>query len=175
VSTNKNSPEGAEAKSGKGKAGKARTGQARSAARLASVQALYQMEITGDSAAKVQSEFETHRLGAEIEGDQYHDADVRLFRGLLAGVIDRQTEVDQLTNNALSDAWKLGKVDSILRAIFRAAASEMIIKENTPIKVIINEYVDIAKAFFPDQSEAKVANAVMDHMARAARPDQFTS
>lgn len=146
---------------------------ARSAARLAAVQALYQMEISGQPWRAVRREFEDHRLGAEIEGAQYHDADLSLFRDILEGVVARQSTIDQLTDRALVERWPLGRIDSTLRALFRAAGHELTARPDIPPKVSIGEYVDVAKAFFEDGKEAKFVNAVLDHMAREARPDAF--
>jgi N utilization substance protein B len=146
---------------------------ARSAARLAAVQALYQMEVGGADWQTVRREFEEHRLGAEIEGDQYREADVALFRDILKGVVARQAAIDQLTDRALVEKWPLGRVDATLRAIFRAAGYELTARDDIPPKVSIGEYVDVAKAFFEGGREAKFVNAVLDHMAREARPEAF--
>lgn len=146
---------------------------ARSAARLAAVQALYQMELTGDGEADVAREFENHRLGAEIEGAQYREADRDHFRKLLAGVVERQVEIDRLTDAALVERWPLGKIDPTLRAIFRCGGFELVGMSAVPPRVAISEYVDVAKAFFPEGQEARFVNAVLDHMARRARPDAF--
>ncbi|MDH3666000.1 MAG: transcription antitermination factor NusB [Paracoccaceae bacterium] len=148
---------------------------ARSAARLAAVQALYQMEISGAGWQAVQKEFEDHRLGAEIEGAQYRDADVELFRDILKGVVDHQSAIDRLTDRALVERWPLGRIDATLRAVFRAAGHELTARPDIPPKVSIGEYVDVAKAFFESGREAKFVNAVLDHMAREARPDAFQS
>ena len=147
---------------------------ARSAARLAAVQALYQMEIGGAGWQAVQREFEDHRLGAEIEGEQYREADVALFRDILKGVVARQSAIDKLTDRALVEKWPLGRIDATLRAIFRAAGHELTARPDIPPKVSIGEYVDVAKAFFSFGKEAKFVNAVLDHMAREARPEAFS-
>ncbi|MBY8977725.1 transcription antitermination factor NusB [Rhodobacteraceae bacterium NNCM2] len=144
---------------------------ARSAARLAAVQALYQMELTGADWREVRKEFENHRLGAEIEGAQYRDADLNLFRDLLAGVMAEQAAIDQMTARALVDRWPLGRVDPTMRAIFRAAGHELTARPDIPPKVTIGEYVDVTKAFFSQGKESQFVNAVLDHMAREARPD----
>ena len=144
---------------------------ARSAARLAAVQALYQMELGGADRQTVQREFEQHRIGAEIEGAQYREADIALFRDILKGVVARQAAIDQLTDRALVAKWPLGRIDATLRAIFRAAGHELTAREDIPPKVVIGEYVDVAKAFFENGREAKFVNAVLDHMAREARPE----
>lgn len=146
---------------------------ARSASRLAAVQALYQIELTGSDWRKVVREFDEHRLGAEIEGIQYRDADVKHFKKTVEGVVEDQANIDQLTDRALVQKWPLGRVDSILRAVFRAAGHEITAREDIPHRVIIGEYLDVAKAFFEDGKEAKFVNAVLDHMAREARPSAF--
>lgn len=144
---------------------------ARSAARLAAVQALYQMEISGIDWKTVRQEFESHRIGAEIEGAQYHDADIDLFRDILQGVVAHQTRIDRMTDRGLVETWPLGRIDATLRAVFRAAGHELTARPDIPAKVVIGEYVDVAKAFFADGREAKFVNAVLDHMAREARPE----
>ena len=146
--------------------------RARSAARLAAVQALYQMEMTGTDHAAVRREFETHRLGAEIEGAQYHEADRALFRDLLDGAVRGQVRIDHLTDRALVERWPLARVDPILRALFRAAGHELTGRRDIPPKVVIGEYVEVAKAFFGGK-EPGLVNAVLDHMAREARPDEM--
>jgi N utilization substance protein B len=147
---------------------------ARSAARLAVVQALYQMEIAGTAWQTVQREFEDHRLGAEIEGAQYREADISLFRDILEGVVSRQATIDQLTDRALVEKWPLGRIDATLRAVFRAAGYELIARSDIPPKVTIGEYVDVTKAFFASGREAKFTNAVLDHMAHEVRSEEMT-
>lgn len=146
---------------------------ARSAARLAAVQALYQIEITGSDWRAVVREFGEHRLGAEIEGMQFHEADPRHFKSTIEGVVTDQRNIDQLTDRAIVKKWPLGRVDPILRAVFRAAGGELTGRADIPHRVIIGEYVDVAKAFFADGKESKFVNAVLDHMAREARPEAF--
>ncbi len=145
----------------------------RSAARLAAVQALYQMEISGTDWQAVRREFEDLRLGAEIEGDQYREADIDLFRDLLKGVVARQAAIDQLTDRALVEKWPLGRIDATLRAVFRAAGYELMARPDIPPKVSIGEYVDVAKAFFSFGKEAKFVNAVLDHMAHEVRAEEM--
>ncbi|MEM6677014.1 MAG: transcription antitermination factor NusB [Pseudomonadota bacterium] len=146
----------------------------RSAARLAAVQALYQMEIAGVSVAEVREEFEMHRIGAEIEGATYHDADIAHFRDVLTGAVKGQASIDQMTDRALVEKWPLGRIDATLRALFRAAGHELAARPDIPPKVVIGEYVDVAKAFFSGK-EPGFVNAVLDHMAREARPDAFAA
>lgn len=146
------------------------THQARSAARLAAVQALYQLEVSGADWRAVRQEFESHRIGAEIEGAQYHEADIDLFRDILSGVVAEQGPIDKLTDRALVKRWPLGRIDPTLRAVFRAAGHELLARSDIPPKVTIGEYLDVAKAFFPEGKEASFVNGVLDHMAREARP-----
>ncbi|MEM7497301.1 MAG: transcription antitermination factor NusB [Pseudomonadota bacterium] len=142
---------------------------ARSAARLAAVQALYQMEIAGTPLHEVRQEFENHRLGAEIEGATYAEADIDHFRDVLAGAVKNQVRIDQMTDRALVNKWPLGRIDATLRALFRAAGHELVVRQDIPPKVVIGEYVDVAKAFFSGK-EPGLVNGVLDHMAREARP-----
>ncbi|MEO0360274.1 MAG: transcription antitermination factor NusB [Pseudomonadota bacterium] len=144
----------------------------KSAARLAAVQALYQMELSGQPIGKVREQFESTRLGAEIEGEKYREADVDLFRRILAGVVDGQAAIDQLTDRVLVDQWPLGRVDATLRALFRAAGAEFRAGAAPP-KVVISEYVDVARAFFPEGKEPGLVNAVLDAMGRDLRPEAF--
>jgi len=144
----------------------------RSAARLSAVQALYQMELTGGALKPTEDEFESRWIGAEIEGDQYREADRDHFRAVLRAAVDNQARIDQLTDAALVAKWPLQRVDPMLRAVFRAAGAEFVALR-TPPKVAIVEYVDVAKAFFDAGREAKFVNAVLDHVARAARPEAF--
>jgi N utilization substance protein B len=132
------------------------------------------MEVAEADWRTVQREFEDHRLGAEIEGAQYREADVELFRDILKGVVDRQAAIDQLTDRALVAKWPIARIDATLRAVFRAAGYELSARPDIPPKVSIGEYVDVAKAFFGDGKEAQFVNAVLDQMAREARPEGFT-
>jgi len=146
--------------------------QKKSAARLYAVQALFQMEHSSLSIDQVRNEFEDHRFGAVYEGDEMAEGNVDLFRDLLENAVEAQAAVDQMTDRALVEKWPLKRIDPTLRALFRAAGAELT-KINTPPKVVINEFVDVAKAFFPDGHEPKFVNAVLDHMAREARPEAF--
>lgn len=148
------------------------TKQMRSAARLYAVQALFQMEAGGQAADKVRAEFENHRFGAVYEGDEMSEGDATLFGDLLDNAVMWQGKVDQATDRALVAKWPIDRIDPVLRALFRAAGAELIMK-GTPPKVVITEYVDIAKAFFPEGREPKFVNAVLDHMARDMRPEAF--
>ncbi|NSX54017.1 transcription antitermination factor NusB [Parasulfitobacter algicola] len=144
----------------------------KSAARLYAVQALFQMEAIGQSVDGVISEFEDHRFGATYEGDEMAEGDIDTFRDLMENAVDNQATIDQMTDRALVAKWPIARIDPTLRALFRAAGAEMV-KTKTPPKVVITEFVDIARAFFPEGKEPKFVNAVLDHMAREARPDAF--
>ena len=146
--------------------------QMRSAARLYAVQALFQMEAAGQGADVVRREFLDHRFGATIDGDEMVDGDVDLFRQILEGAVNWQARIDQLTDRALVAKWPIDRIDPTLRALFRAAGAELI-EGAAPPKVVITEFVDVAKAFFPEGREAKFVNAVLDHMAREVRPEAF--
>ncbi|MGH1425651.1 MAG: transcription antitermination factor NusB [Pseudooceanicola sp.] len=144
----------------------------RSAARLYAVQALFQMEAAGQTVEKVITEFEDHRFGAVYEGDEMAEGDVALFRKLLKDAVNWQAKIDQLTDRALVAKWPIARIDPTLRALFRSAGAELY-EGAAPPKVVIVEYVDVAKAFFPDGKESKFVNAVLDHMAREAKPEAF--
>jgi len=146
--------------------------RARSAARLYAVQALFQMEASGQSVDSVQREFETHRFGAIYEGEEMAEGNVDLFRKLVDEAVNWQAKIDQMTDRALVATWPIDRIDPVLRALFRAAGAELI-GPDTPPKVVINEFVEIARAFFPEGREPKFVNAVLDHMARQAKPEAF--
>jgi N utilization substance protein B len=144
----------------------------RSAARLYAVQALFQMEAAGQTAEKVAREFETHRFGAIYDEDEMAEGDPDLFRRLVGEAVNWQARIDQMTDRALVAKWPIDRIDPVLRALFRAAGAELL-DPSTPPKVVITEFVDVARAFFPDGREPKFVNAVLDHMAREARPEVF--
>jgi len=146
--------------------------QARTNARLAAVQALYQMETSGAGVESVILEFRTHRLSGDIEGRLLHQADEDFFVELLRGVIRLQTKIDPEIERRLAKSWTLARLDSTARAILRAAAFELIHRAETPASVIINEYVEIAKAFFGDE-DPRFINAVLDAMAREIRAGEI--
>lgn len=148
---------------------KPKQGGPRSAARLAAVQALYQLERSDEPNAKlVIEEYIAHRLGAEIEGDQYVEADTTLFTDVTEGSWQRKEEWDALIAPSLNTEWSLDRLEAIIRAIFRAGAYELSARPDVPTKVIINEYLDIAHAFY-DRAETSFINGVLDKMARAIR------
>ena len=145
----------------------------RSAARLYAVQALFQMEAAGQGVDRVAREFESFRFGmVNDEGEELAEGDYDLFRRLLDDAVMWQAKIDQTTDRALVAAWPIERIDPVLRALFRAAGAEMV-NPATPIKVVINEFVEVARAFFPEGKETKFVNAVLDHMAREIRPEAF--
>lgn len=144
----------------------------KSAARLYTVQALFQMEHSGQTAEGVMQEFEDHRFGATYDEGEMQEGDIDTFRAILDRAVDEQAAIDQMTDRALVAKWPLGRIDPTLRALFRAATAELMIKD-TPPKVVITEFVDIAGAFFPDGKEPRFVNAVLDHIAHELLPEGF--
>ncbi len=148
------------------------TRRMRSAARLYAVQALFQMEAAGSTVDKTLVEFEDHRFGAVYEGDEMAEGDPALFRLLVNDAVERQALIDQMADRALVAKWPIARIDPTLRALFRAAGAELTAGD-TPPKVVITEFVDVARAFFPEGKEPQFVNGVLDHMAREARPEAF--
>jgi N utilization substance protein B len=146
--------------------------QMKSAARLYAVQALFQMEASGQTVQAICREFETHRFGATYDEGEFAEGNVDHFRALVENAVNWQAMIDQLTDRALVAKWPIDRIDPVLRALFRAAGAE-ITQMDTPPKVAITEYVDVAKAFFPEGKEPKFVNAVLDHMAHEAKPAAF--
>jgi len=142
----------------------------RGAARLAAVQALYQMEIGQRSMEDTLGEFSAHRLGKEIEGEQYLPADADFFGQIVKGVIANQLEIDPMIDAALTGDWPVTRIDATLRALLRAGAFELLHRRDIPAGVVINEYVDVARAFYDNDATALV-NGVLDAVA-ARRGDQ---
>ena len=148
------------------------TRQMKTASRLYAVQALFQMEVSGQTVEAVTREFEDHRFGATYEEGEMVEGDVDHFRKVVDDAVNHQAKIDQMTDRALAVAWPINRIDPTLRAIFRAAGAELA-EGAAPPKVVINEYVELAKAFFPEGREPKFVNAVIDHMAREAQPQAF--
>ena len=144
----------------------------RSAARLAAVQALYQMDVTGKGVNEALAEFETHWIGREVEGDQYKPAELAFFRDILGGVLADQVALDRAIDDTLAAGWPLARIESVMRAALRAGAYELKKRRDIPARVVISEYVDVAAAFF-DRDEAGVVNAVLDKIARRFRVEEF--
>lgn len=141
----------------------------RGAARLAAVQALYQMDVGRQSLEDTLAQFETYNLGREIEGEQYLPADADFFGQIVRGVIKSQLDIDPTIDNALTDGWPVGRIDATLRAILRAATFELLRRRDIPPNVVISEYVDVAKAFYEDDAP-KMVNGVLDTIAKSLAP-----
>ena len=143
--------------------------QARSAARLAAVQALYQQHMEGTALARLLNEFHQHRLGMEIDDEQYAAAEVDFFDDLVSGVGARREEIDETLAGKLAQGWTLTRLDKTMLQILRCGTYELIARPDVPVASAINEYVDVAKAFFDDR-EAKFVNGILDAVAKDARP-----
>jgi len=144
----------------------------RGAARLAAVQALYQMDIAGAGINDICAEFESHWLGNEVEGDTYLPAEAAFFRDVVSGVVRDQKKLDPLIDEALSKGWPLKRIEAILRAVLRAGAYELQHRKDVPGRVVVSEYVDVANAFV-DREETGMVNAVLDQIGRQFRGDEF--
>ena len=142
----------------------------RGAARLAAVQALYQMDVGRQSLEDTLAQFNAHHLGREIEGEQYLPADADFFRQIVTGVIRNQLDIDPTVDNALQKGWPVARIDATLRAILRAATFELLRRRDIPSGVVITEYVDIAKAFY-EEDAAGMVNGVLDAIARQTNRD----
>jgi len=146
-----------------------KVGGPRSAARLAAVQALYQLDMSDEPKAKmVVEEYVNHRLGQEIEGDQYVAADANLFSDVVLGAWERREEIDEKLKGCLSSDWPLDRLEKLIHAIFRAGGYELVARPDVPTAVIINEYVDVAHGFY-ERTEASFVNGVLDKFAKAVR------
>ncbi len=142
--------------------------RARTIARLAAVQALYQMELAGEGVETVIEEFSRHRFDGDIEGQMLAEADEDYFAQIVRGVVTGQAAIDGAVKARLASNWRLERLDATLRALLRCGAWELRDRPDTPREVVIDEYVELAKAFF-DEAEAKVVNAALDGVARDAR------
>jgi transcription antitermination protein NusB len=142
----------------------------RGAARLAAVQALYQMDVGRQTLEDTLSQFSAIHVGREIEGEEYLPADADFFRQIVTGVIKGQLQIDPAVDSALIDSWPMGRIDATLRAILRAATFELLKRKDIPSRVVITEYVDVAKAFYEDEAP-KMVNAVLDQVAKVAGRD----
>ncbi|HKW53477.1 MAG TPA: transcription antitermination factor NusB [Stellaceae bacterium] len=141
----------------------------RSVARLAAVQALYQIDLSGAPPAAVVAEFQKHRLGREQDGENYGEADTALFADIVNGVIARQADLDRTLSGALAADWPLERLETVLRAVLRAGAYELLARSDVPARVAISEYLDIAHAFFSGK-EPGLVNGVLDRIAHVLRP-----
>jgi N utilization substance protein B len=143
--------------------------QSRSAARLAAVQALYQHDMEGTAPARLITEFHHHRLGATIEGATYANAEQSFFDDLVSGTTDRLAEIDELIGDKLAEGWTLPRLDKPMKAILRVGAYELLARADVPVATVINEYLDVAEAFY-DQREKGFVNGLLDAIAKVARP-----
>tara|TARA_R110002051_G_scaffold251561_1_gene310977 strand:- start:2257 stop:2781 length:525 start_codon:yes stop_codon:yes gene_type:complete len=141
--------------------------RARTVARLAAVQALYQMELAGEGVDTVISEFSAHRFDTDIEGEALAEADEDYFAEIVRGVVGTQRDIDAAIKVRLASNWRMERLDSTLRALLRAGAWELRERRDVPREIVIDEYVELAKAFF-DDAEAKFVNAALDGVARDA-------
>ena len=144
----------------------------RSSARLGAVQALYQMDIAGTDFSEVLAQFGAARMGEIFEDGECGEADFAFLKDIIEGVVREQHEVDRAVEGHLAAGWTLGRLDSTLRAVLRAGAYELLFRSDVPARVTINEYVDVARAFF-DEEEPRVVNGVLDALARARRASEF--
>lgn len=146
----------------------------RSAARLTAVQALYQMDLAETDLNSVIGQFNLMHFGDKAEDPSVANADRDFFASILRGVVRRQREIDPIVDAQLAEGWRLTRVDSTLRAILRAGVFELIERTDVPARVVISEYVEVAKAFF-SEDEPRVVNGVLDKIARRTREAEFTA
>lgn len=145
----------------------------RGAARLAAVQALYQMDLAGSGLNEILAEFESHWLGREVEGAQYLPAEAAFFRDVVSGVVRDQRMLDPKIDEALEKGWPLKRIETVLRAALRAGLYELENRRDVPARVVVSEYADVAAAFV-ERDETGMVNAVLDQLARKVRADEFT-
>jgi len=148
-------------------------GKRRSAARLAAVQALYQLDIAGGGAEAVVGEFNRYRFGGEQEGVKLIEADPALFGELVLGATGRRDEIDAALTRALDAGWDLSRLDLLARAILRAGAFEILMRPDIDPPLTISEYVDVAKSFF-ERREPGLINGILDRLAREVRPGEMS-
>jgi N utilization substance protein B len=144
----------------------------RSAARLAAVQALYQMDVGGKGVVDAMAEFEAFWIGREVEGVEFKQAENAFFRALLSGAVEHQRAIDPLIDAALRKGWPLARIEAVLRAIMRAGTYELAFRKDVPARVVISEYVDVAHSFYGDD-EPGLVNGVLDTVARETRPGEL--
>jgi N utilization substance protein B len=144
----------------------------RSAARLAAVQALYQMDVTGKGVIDALAEFEAFWIGREVEGIEFQPSDNTFFRNILEGVVDNQREIDVKIDKALAVGWPLARVEAVLRAILRAGTYELMFRKDVPARVVITEYMDVTHSFY-NEDEPGLVNAVLDSLTREVRAGEL--
>jgi N utilization substance protein B len=143
-----------------------------SAARLAAVQALYQIEITGAEVDGVVEEFRIHRLGVDDEDAAIPKSDKRMFAELVTGVTARRAELDALLGPVMAKGWSVERLEILLRCILRLGTFELMARAQVPARVVISEHVDLADAFFSGR-EPGMVNGVLDRLARSLRPGEL--
>ncbi len=153
-------------------ASKDRKANRRGAARLAAVQALYQMDVAGTPIDDIFAEFESHWLGREVEGSQYLPVEAAHFRDVVSGVLREQRALDRTIDEELKGGWPLKRVETLLRAVLRAGAYELAHRADVPARAVVSEYVDVAGAFL-EREETGMVNAVLDQMARSFRSAEY--
>ena len=153
-------------------ASKDRKANRRGAARLAAVQALYQMDIAGTGSNEILAQFESYWIGREVEGNQYLPAEAAFFREIVNGVVREQRSLDPLIDKVLAAGWPLKRIEAVLRAVLRAGTYELGHRSDVPARVVVSEYVDVAHAFV-EGDETGMVNAVLDQIARQFRADEF--
>jgi N utilization substance protein B len=144
----------------------------RSAARLAAVQALYQMEVSGKGVIDAFAEFEAFWIGREVEGISFEPAENAFFRDILGGVVREQRAIDLKIDAALAAGWPLKRIEAVLRAILRAATYELMFRKDVPARVAISEYVELTHRFYAED-EPGLVNAVLDGLARDIRDGEL--
>jgi len=145
------------------------TGRKRTVARLAAVQALYQIDLSGAKPEAVIAEFVKHRLGRDVDGQNYGEADAVLFADIVRGTAARQDDLDRAISGVLTPDWPLARLETVLRAILRAGAYELVARADVPARVAISEYLDVAHAFYAGK-EPGLVNGVLDRLAHHLRP-----
>ena len=145
----------------------------RAGARLAVVQALYDMDISGKGVLDALAEFEAHWIGREIDGVAHPPAETAFFRDLLRGAVEEQRAIDPQIDQALTQGWPLRRIEAVLRAILRAGAYELMFRRDVPARAAISQYVDVAHSFYTGD-EPGLVNAVLDRIARQTRADELT-
>ena len=144
----------------------------RSAARLAAVQALYQMDVSAKSVIDIFAEFETFWIGREVEGIEFQPSDLSFFRDIVSGVVENQRPIDQRVDAARAAGWPLKRVEAVLRAILRAGTFELMYRKDVPARVVITEYVDVTHSFY-GEDEPGLVNAVLDNLTREVRAGEL--
>lgn len=144
----------------------------RRGARLAAVQALYQMEVGGRGVVEAMAEFEHFWIGKEVEEIELPKAELNFFRDLLGGVVSEQRLVDRAVDDALAAGWPLKRVEAVVRAVLRAGAYELAFRKDVPARAVISEYVAVTRTFYQGE-EIGMVNAVLDKLARDFRAEEF--